>query len=180
MRCALITVVALMISFVQASAQPLPDYPFYQMSVHVSLTTPSSINSNQNGILIAEASGLRSFHFMQLMLVGDRRKLRFSYSCIYSDTASQQLVQTPTYDDGSICPPGGTATSHFVRAIRITLEGTEAQNYTFTAQCRMAYFRQPTHTNLPVVGSGQWCGNTLGSGAPLEWITRIELRLHRN
>jgi hypothetical protein len=163
-----------------AFAQPLPDYPPFQFTGQIGGNPNiSTFHSDAVGTLIAKATGFGSFHTMTLTSDWNPARLGFKYPCVYARGAQSTLATSPTYSDGQECPPGGPAASNFVRAIKITLTGSEQNNYALEAQCTVGYFGQHRVDVLPTVSSGQFCGHETG-GAPLEWINQIEIRLHRN
>lgn len=174
----IVIVVWLMLTPGGASAQSLPDYPSFSLSGQIGGNSNiSTFNSDSGGMLQARANTFGSFHMLTLKSNWDPNRLRFEYSCVYA--FAPNLIETPTYDDGQPCPSGGgPANSNFVRAIRISLAGSEASHYILTSQCWIGFFRQNVHDTLQPVGDGQWCGRRTG-GAPQEWISWIEIRLHR-
>uniref|UniRef100_A0A6H1ZH92 Uncharacterized protein n=1 Tax=viral metagenome TaxID=1070528 RepID=A0A6H1ZH92_9ZZZZ len=180
MRLATLALFPTILFALNASAQAT-DYPSFTIIGLVG-GTEYLFQSDATGVAKAKPPGNDFASFHALSVDSNWSQLHFKYSCVYSKAPSTNvtLIETPTYEEGTSCPKDGdSGNSHFVRAIKITLEGVEAPNYIMSAQCWLGFFQQPgVHETLTAVGSGEWCGRQLG-GADKEWISWIEVRLRK-
>ncbi len=161
-----------------ASANSLPDYPPFELRGQIGGNPSKSVfTSDASGILTANANVYGSFHDISLRSKWNPDQLRLRFSCVYVNN-DNNIVSAPTYKDGENCPPSGSATSRFIRAIRIELDGANRDDYNLRYSCLIGYFNQKHHTPVAEVSAGQYCGNVSG-GAPQEWLSQIVVKLSR-
>src|SRR3954471_20171584 len=99
---------------------------------------PSQSEFNSSGGTIDLDHGRASFHTLDFQFKGiDKDKLRFGVDCAYKNGRSAIVV-------GSCVAPD----SQYIRAIRIRLEGSEAEKYWVEYECWVSYFNQLTRTAI--------------------------------